>query len=56
LSAVDARDHSIVDSQNLPRTANGQGVSAMTVHENQYLAVGTELESEGPGDVAVYIW
>lgn len=37
--------------------ANGQGISALAVDEEQKLiAAGTESEKEGVGDVAIYIW
>jgi len=37
--------------------ANGEGLSAVACYEaSGIIAGGTELEKDGPGDVAIYIW
>ncbi len=38
-------------------SANNEGISAIAHNlQKSLLAVGTELESEGPGDVVIYLW
>lgn len=38
-------------------SAKEEGISALACcRDSDLIAAGTELESQGPGDVAVYIW